>query len=98
MIKMTNILFAVSLLTSTFAIADYKVVDVKHTEVFAGKLGRESKDQITLEKDGKRFLVNLNSTYSNFSGKVRTFRVGETVHLGKPLTKTTSKVFRENIR
>lgn len=95
---MTNILFAASLLTSTFAIADYKIVDVKHSEIFAGKLGRESKDQLTLEKDGKKFQVNLNSTYSNFAGKVRTFKVGETVHLNKPLTKSTSKVYRENIK
>ena len=76
-------IYLVPLLTAPLAQnvdAEYKIVCVERTEVFAGKLGRLVNETLTVERDGATYTVKLNGRHTAIHGH-HTYREGDSIRL-----------------
>ena len=74
----------------------YKVVEVRQSAAFAGRLGQRASEEIVIERGGARILVRVAESYHT-----RAVREGSRLHVGDTVTirgEVGETVARERIR
>lgn len=77
---------------------EYKIVEVKRTAVFAGKLGDLVHEDIVVERDGNRFTVSVDGDYHTQCARTwQRLHEGENVRLSGTLGSGMNRVDRMSI-
>jgi len=60
---------------------EYKIVDIRRTSVFAGKLGQRVSEDVVVESNGTKILVHIAGSYHSLI-----VREGQRLHLGDTIS------------